>query len=161
MTTTTGTPAKKEEFLQELLKTGIVTKTAEVIGIPPRTVYNWRKVDKEFAAAWDEAVETSTDRLVEEARRRAHDGTLKPVYQGGKHVGDIREYSDTLLMFLIKARRPEYRERASLEVMARQSVIFEINLTLPEKKPAVDVTPTETAPELPEPEPTEYPPTLF
>ncbi len=39
-------------------------------------------------------------------------GVLRPVFQGGKHVGDIREYSDTLLQFLLKGERPEkFRER--------------------------------------------------
>jgi hypothetical protein len=52
------------------------------------------------------------DQLEQEARRRAHDGVRKPVYQGGKRVGYIQEYSDTLLIFLLKGLRPEkYRER--------------------------------------------------
>jgi hypothetical protein len=39
-------------------------------------------------------------------------GTLKPVYQGGKKVGAVREYSDTLLMFLLNGGRPEkYKHR--------------------------------------------------
>jgi len=36
----------------------------------------------------------------------------KPVYHGGKRVGFIREYSDVLLIFLLKGLRPaKYRER--------------------------------------------------
>ena len=42
-----------------------------------------------------------------EARRRAVKGTDKPVFQRGEQVGTIREYSDTLLMFLLKANKPE------------------------------------------------------
>ena len=50
------------------------------------------------------------------ARRRAAEGTLKPVYQGGKLVGEIREFSDTLLIFLLKGKRPEvYRENVKVE----------------------------------------------
>lgn len=46
-----------------------------------------------------------------ELHRRAFKGVLKPVYQGGARVGSIREYSDTLAIFLMKAHRPEkYRD---------------------------------------------------
>ena len=35
-----------------------------------------------------------------------------PVYYQGKEVGQIRKFSDTLLIFLLKGARPEtYRER--------------------------------------------------
>jgi hypothetical protein len=52
------------------------------------------------------------DQLEEEARRRAVDGVLKPVFQRGRQVGRIREYSDVLLVTLLKGKRPDtYRER--------------------------------------------------
>lgn len=50
-------------------------------------------------------MEEGTDLLEDEAQRRARDGTQKPIYQGGKKVGIVNEYSDTLLIFLLKARR--------------------------------------------------------
>jgi hypothetical protein len=46
-------------------------------------------------------------RLEDEAVRRAYEGVERPVFQGGKQVGVVREYSDTLLIFLLKALRPE------------------------------------------------------
>src|SRR5262249_4954507 len=50
--------------------------------------------------------------VVAEMRRRALVGWDEPVYQGGKLVGHIRKFSDTLLIFALKAERPEkYRER--------------------------------------------------
>jgi hypothetical protein len=53
--------------------------------------------------------------LEDEALRRAVEGVEEPVYQGGKQVGVIRKYSDALLMFLLKAARPEkYRENYSI-----------------------------------------------
>lgn len=59
-----------------------------------------------------EALDDAVDDMELEAKRRAFKGTLKPVYQGGEKVGEIREYSDTLAIFLLKAHRPEkYRER--------------------------------------------------
>ncbi len=50
--------------------------------------------------------------LEDEAIRRARDGVTIPVFYAGKEVGAIRRPSDTLLMFLLRAHRPErYRER--------------------------------------------------
>jgi hypothetical protein len=43
--------------------------------------------------------------------RRGVTGYDKPVYQQGRLVGTVREYSDTLLIFALKARAPDrYRE---------------------------------------------------
>lgn len=68
-----------------------------------------------FARAWDSALEVATDALEAEARRRAIQGVSEPVgwYQG-KPGGKVRRYSDTLLIFLLKAHRPEkFRETIS------------------------------------------------
>ncbi|MGB8273643.1 MAG: terminase, partial [Alphaproteobacteria bacterium] len=77
-----------------------------------RTFYDWRTKDKAFNQQVLDAMEAGTDVLEDEARRRAVDGVRKPVYQGGKRVGYVQEYSDVLLIFLLKARRPDkYRDR--------------------------------------------------
>jgi len=52
------------------------------------------------------------ENLEAEAWRRAVEGVEKPVFQGGVQVGVIREFSDSVLMFLLRARKPEvYWER--------------------------------------------------
>ena len=52
-----------------------------------------------------------------ELYRRGVDGYDKPVYQGGCHVGDIREYSDTALIVYLKGNHPtKYRETAPVSV---------------------------------------------
>jgi hypothetical protein len=43
------------------------------------------------------------------------EGTAKPVFYQGTECGQTVEYSDSLLMFLIKERRPEYREHHKVE----------------------------------------------
>ena len=56
----------------------------------------------------DEAVAEGIDLLEEEARRRAVDGVNKrPIYHRGVQVGEIAQYSDKLLIFLLERRRPE------------------------------------------------------
>lgn len=50
--------------------------------------------------------------LEDEAVRRGHEGVRKAIRYKGKIVGYETEFSDTLLMFQIKAGNPEkYRER--------------------------------------------------
>lgn len=113
---TKRTPEKKRVFLEALGNTANVTRACKVARFGRTAVYGWRAADQEFARAWDAALALGTDALEDEAVRRAHEGTLKPVYQGGKKVGVIREYSDTLLIFLLKGRRPEkYKDRAIVE----------------------------------------------
>lgn len=78
-------------------------------------LYDWRNDDDDFRRAWDEVVEASTEALEQEVYRRAHDGCEKPVFYQGQQCGSILEYSDTLAMFILKARRPEkYRERTEI-----------------------------------------------
>ncbi len=107
------TPKKdtKTVFIEKLKASPNVSVAAKAAGINRTYAYKLRGEDAEFAASWDEAVESSTDAAEAEAYRRAVKGTIKPVFHMGKKVGGIREYSDTLLIFLLKAHRPEkYRE---------------------------------------------------
>ena len=63
-----------------------------------------------------EAREEACDALEAEARRRAVEGVRKPVYYRGEIVGTVKEYSDTLLIFLMKGAMPEkYRENVKIE----------------------------------------------
>lgn len=51
-----------------------------------------------------------------EAYRRAVDGVEKGVYYKGDRIATEHEYSDTLLIFMLKARAPEkYRENLKVD----------------------------------------------
>lgn len=113
---TEWTPKKQQKFLDALAEYGIVTTAARIAKCSKQTAYNHRNNDPGFAELWDEAVDSACDLLEEEARRRAYNGTTKPIYQQGQCVGEIQEYSDTLMIFLLKGARPEkYRENASIK----------------------------------------------
>jgi hypothetical protein len=74
--------------------------------------YRWRKEDSEFKRQWEEAVAEGVDLLEDEAQRRAVDGYVRDIYnKNGEVVGHVRKYSDSLLMFLLKSRRPERYNR--------------------------------------------------
>jgi hypothetical protein len=103
-----GTPADPSwhaRFVQCLRDTANVSGACRLTRIKRATAYVHREQFKDFRAAWDSAIEDAVDAMEAEAQRRAVKGTQRPVYQGGKKVGLIREYSDSLLMFLLKGRR--------------------------------------------------------
>lgn len=114
----TEVTARKKALFLDALKAncGNVSRAAEVAGVSRVTVYRWRDRNPAVAEAWDNIVIETTEQAEQELYRRAVEGVNKPVFQGGKLVGHIREFSDTCLIFLLKARKPQmYRERASVE----------------------------------------------
>lgn len=118
---TNRTPEKRAAFLLAVEETGgNVTRACKASKISKRSAYDWRAEDEAFKAEWDAAVELGLDSLEDEARRRAHDGVTKPIYHQGKKVGTVQEYSDTLLIFLLKGGRPEkYRERVDAHLSGK------------------------------------------
>lgn len=111
-----GSP-KRRAFLAAMAQTGIISAAAHAAKVSVQAHSQvWMKqpgYPELFAAAKEQAVEM----MEAEALRRATIGTPEPVFQGGKQVGTITKKSDVLLIFLLKAARPEkYRDRLSHEV---------------------------------------------
>lgn len=106
------TPAWCRAFLAMLSETGNISDACRKARIDRSAAYKRRAADQSFAEKWDDALDAAADVLEAEARRRAHDGVLEPVFYQGYEVGQVRRYSDTLLIFLLKGARPEkFRER--------------------------------------------------
>lgn len=117
------TAEKRAKFLAALAKFGFVAKAARFAGVTREAVRLTRKKDESFAAAWDAALADYTEDLEAEADRRAYKGTLRPVFHKGQKCGVIREYSDTLLIFRLKALRPEvYKDRSESTVNGNVTV---------------------------------------
>jgi hypothetical protein len=103
--------AWRETFLAVLRDTANVRIAATRGGIARSAAYEARERDADFRAKWDEALEDAVDVLEAEARRRAVTGCRKQIYYKGEAIGEEVEYSDTLLIFLLKAHRPDkFRE---------------------------------------------------
>ena len=103
---------RQTRFLKAFAEHATVSSGAAVVGIGRRTHYDWLEKDEAYAARFADADADVTEALEAEARRRAQVGVEEPVYYQGKVVGQTRRFSDLLLIFLLKARRPEvYRER--------------------------------------------------
>jgi hypothetical protein len=110
------TPEKEWQapFIQRLSETGNVSAACRKARISRTRAYVVRDEDEAFKSAWDEALLVATEALELEARRRAM-GYLESVYHQGEKVGSIRRYSDTLMIFLLKAHAPEkYRDKVDI-----------------------------------------------
>jgi len=116
---------RKATFLANLAVTGNVTMAASAAGWSRGIPGSLRRADADFAAKWEHALETAGDLLEAEALRRAVHGVSKPVFgrvgsgEGAttEVVGHTVEYSDSLLITLLKATKPEkYRERVEQRI---------------------------------------------
>lgn len=127
-------------FVAVLARTGEISSAARAAGINSKWVHVVRNDDPVFAEAWQEALDVSIDLLEQIAIRRATVGEEKVVTRttrkfivpesalgadgeavvpaGSRMVEEtvveerVMVRSDALLMFMLKARRPDtYRER--------------------------------------------------
>ncbi len=147
----TTAPDWAPRFLSALAATANVSASCLAAGIARNTVYLRRDADEGFAKRMADALEDAVDDLELEARRRARDGLrrvkfhqgdpiLVPLFrEDGLPALDERgaavlvpyvehEYSDTLMIFLLKAHRPEkYRENVKVEVTGKVISTIEIS----------------------------------
>ena len=109
----------KAAFLESFRKRGIILAACRETGVTRDTVRFWRTNDPKFEAAYLEAEIESTEVMEQEALRRGVDGLTRKKFDKGEPLIDPetgrqyveREYSDSLLMFMLKARKPStYRE---------------------------------------------------
>lgn len=109
----------EDSFLETLKNTANIRLSCEVAGVTRKVVDCRRKSDPEFEEHFNEARDDAIDTLEAAALSRARDGVerIKTVYYQGKPIGTetIREYSDLLMIFLLKANRPDkYRDQISV-----------------------------------------------
>ncbi len=103
---------RRRLFLAALSETAIVAEACRAGGAARGSFYRWRYDDPDFAEDWNRALDIGLSTLEDEAIRRARDGVAAPVFYGGVQVATVRRFSDRLLMFLLKAHRPDiYGER--------------------------------------------------
>ena len=123
--------AWRSDFIERLKATCNVTLAAAGAGVNRQNAYRARSRSKKFRRQWDEALDEAVDLLAAEARRRAT-GISRDVWHAGKVVGTERVYDSGLLMFLLKAHRPQlYRDNVKvghsggMDVTGDRKVTFE------------------------------------
>lgn len=136
---------KKGAFLAAYVRLANVSKAAKAAKIERALHYRWLEEDPDYPKQFQAAQREAAQVLEDEAIRRAHEGINKPlVYKGqftyktrpkrnadgsivqenGKTVYEeygaplaVREYSDGMLMFLLRGFMPgKYRENSSVEL---------------------------------------------
>jgi hypothetical protein len=116
-----------QKFLDALAETCNVSLSCQRAGIGRTVAYDYRKQNKRFAAAWARALEIGVGSLEDEAIRRARDGTDKGIYHDGKWIATEKRYSDTLLIFLLKAHKPDvYNPPQKLEHTGKGGGVIEL-----------------------------------
>jgi hypothetical protein len=117
--------AIQDKFLEAFSMTANVRAACLSAGIDRATVYQWEANDPDFADKFHAAELDANDMIRAELFRRAVQGVEKPVvsmgkvvYQDGKPLM-VREYSDSLLSLLAKARMPEFRDTSRHEVTGK------------------------------------------
>lgn len=125
-------------FLEEFAKQANVTKACEIAGIHRSLVYQWLQADENFMLGWAESEQRANDVLRAEAYRRAVDGTEEPIVSMGKVVRDettgsmltVKKYDTPLLLTLMRARMPEYRDSRQVTVDSTVNVNTSHQLTI-------------------------------
>jgi hypothetical protein len=111
---------KKRAWLAAYGKCGVVRQSCAAADLSHGAYYGWLKDDPQFAEAVRYAKEEFIERLEMEADRRAVEGVPRLKFHNGRPVIDPttgqpyieREYSDLLLIFRLKALRPDADIRA-------------------------------------------------
>ena len=98
-----------------------MSESALAVGIDRGSHYDWIHGDPDYAVAFDYAQRCASRMLEDVAKSRAVDGVVRKKFgKDGEPIIDPetglqyveREYSDTLLIFLLKGNNPEkFRER--------------------------------------------------
>ncbi len=108
---------KQRAFLKNYMVTGgVITRAAKLANMDRRYHYRWLAEDEVYREAFEEAERESIDVLEAELHRRAVTGTDKPILYKGEITGTYKEYSDILLMFLLKKKVPAYRDNVTQNI---------------------------------------------
>lgn len=109
-----ATTRRRRAFLAAFSACGNIHHAACEAGVTRKQVYNWLN-DPAFKKEFEEAEIEAIEILEQEIRRRAIEGTKKPVFYRGYRCGYVREYSDSLAMFLARGLKPQkYRENVQV-----------------------------------------------
>lgn len=130
---------KKVAYLAAYSILGSVTYSCKCAGITNPLIYTWKKDDPLFVEYYEMAEQAHTEYMEIEAQRRAVMGVPEEVYYQGEVVGHKRNYSDSLLQFLLKGKRPDkYGNTSKLEIKNQGDANIQVNFGIPELNQDMD-----------------------
>ena len=119
---------------------GSVTYAAKCAGVTAGAVQGWKK-NPVFMEYYQNAERAHTEYLEMEAQRRAVMGVTEDVYYQGEVVGQKTNYSDSLLKFLLKGKRPDkYSSASKLEIKGGKNAKIQVNFGIPELNEDIDTS---------------------
>lgn len=101
-----GTVENKRKFIEGLRIKASIYHAAQYAGVGRTTVYRWMEQDSEFAQAVGDAHEDAADVMESSVYERAFNDNL-------------------LAMFWLKAHRPKFRDKATVDITVVQGEIEE------------------------------------
>lgn len=136
------------KFIGALMEGATITDASKAAGVHITMPYKRRVEDIEFRKAWNDACEIGTELLEQEAIRRAYHGIEKSIYYKGVEVGTTREYSDPLMQFILKGRKPHVYREGIEEGSAARGLILNVQIVqhVEQEKPNKVVIDSETLP---------------
>lgn len=112
---------QRDLFLRILSETANVSRAARVAGIGASQVYRWREKMPKFAEDWDSALREALDALEEVLRDRVINGIERSHFHGGEKTGTYKTFSDALLMFYLRAKRPDIYNKGGTEMAVERT----------------------------------------
>jgi phosphatidylserine/phosphatidylglycerophosphate/cardiolipin synthase-like enzyme len=100
---------RQRKFIAALAASGVVTDAARAAGATAEAFYHLRNRPgaEEFRAAWDAAVDRGIARVESAAIGRAINGVDRMVVSAGQLMGYDRSFNESLVMFILRSRRPD------------------------------------------------------
>lgn len=97
----------KNAFLRNLELTGNFNGSAQLVGCTAQNIYAHMRRNEAFKKQVEKAKAVIVNEAEVELKRRAIEGVEKGIYFKGELVATERQYSDMLLVELLKANAPE------------------------------------------------------
>lgn len=127
----------REQIIKELLLCyGNVAKACRIVDIATWTFYREKRDNAEFRKLVNEIDRELTGDIEAGAIKRAIKGVRKPIFYKGEKCGEVDEYPEQTVMFLLKNRSKRYRKAEDKQNTAPQEDV-KINITVkqPDEKP--------------------------
>jgi len=119
------TNPKKRRWLVAYARCGTISGSTKITGMDWRNHYHWLHKDEDYKKAFEQAKQIAGDFIEDSIIEAATSGDEVPVIYEGKITGHYQRKSDILRMFVLKARKPEYRDN-----FAAQSIAGPVNVQI-------------------------------
>lgn len=123
------TDRRKEIYFAELRRKGVKSAARLAANVSEGCVRGHKERYPEFAEAEADAMAAHNIALEDEARRRAVEGVARPITVAGEREV-VRDYSDALLVRMLKRFIPDYRDSIKVDQKTEHSGMLSLEADL-------------------------------